>query len=183
MANEIYEGPIKVYTTNSRGEPLLTKSGKPYKTISFQANGSWINLADFQGYVDGINDGDECEVIYYQKFNDRGEPELYNNKPKYQLEYVRLLNEAPAQQEQQQEQQPTPAPKPTTQGTYREAISAMQTSLKAAVDLTVAEITTGSIAPASVDLMSIVLNRAERFHAHFLAGTFGGFGDDEDIPF
>jgi len=90
VPSQVYDGPIKVYDKKADGTPLVIgkgdRIGEPYYKVSFQVDGGWVNLMDFEGITDGVS-GD-YHVEYYQKFNQKGEPELYNDKPQYQLESI-----------------------------------------------------------------------------------------------
>jgi len=92
--NQTYSGRVKAYDKKADGSTLVIgkgdRKGEPYYKISFKQGDEWINLMDFDG-VTGGQDG-EYSVEYYQKFHPNGEPDLYNDKPQYQLVSIAPLN-------------------------------------------------------------------------------------------
>ena len=96
--NQTYSGRVKAYDKKADGSTLVIgkgdRKGEPYYKISFKQGDEWINLMDFDG-VTGGQDG-EYSVEFYQKFHPNGEPDLYNDKPQYQLVSIAPLG-APQQ--------------------------------------------------------------------------------------
>ena len=90
MPSQTYNGPVRVYDKKADGTPLVIgkgdRKGEPYYKVSFQVDGEWVNLMDFEGVTNGVSG--EYQITYYQKFQPNGDPELYNDKPQYQLESI-----------------------------------------------------------------------------------------------
>jgi len=135
---EVYEGLVSVYDKKADGT-LLTigkgdRKGEPYYKISFKVNGEYVNLMDFQG-VTGGQQG-MFRVEYYQKFDPKtGQPELYNDKPQYNLESIMPLG-APATPQNGAFSNPATPGSPAPQmGADRNESIREQTSLKAAAEM------------------------------------------------
>jgi len=164
---EVYEGLVSVYDKKADGT-LLTigkgdRKGEPYYKISFKVNGEYVNLMDFQG-VTGGQQG-MFRVEYYQKFDPKtGQPELYNDKPQYNLESIMPLG-APATPQNgafSNPATPTPAKAP-----YNSELGAFQTALNGSVAIEAALITAKV---AKEFNLSTVLDRAADFHRYLTTG-------------
>jgi hypothetical protein len=135
MVNLTYEGRVTVYDTKADGTKLIIgkgdRKGEPYYKLSFKVGGEYVNLMDFDG-VTGGNSGSYI-VEYYQKFHPNGEPDLYNDKPQYQMVDIAPLGAT-------QTALPAPAGASASPTIDRDESIRSQTSLKVAGELYASEI-------------------------------------------
>jgi len=139
VPSQTYNGPVRVYDKKADGTKLVIgkgdRKGEPYYKVSFQVDGEWVNLMDFEGITNGVSG--EYQVTYYQKYQPNGEPELFNDKPQYQLESITPLGGAQTGQN---------APSTTSVGStpskapFDAGLSAKQTSANDATQIVVAAI-------------------------------------------
>ncbi len=173
----IYEGPVKLYTTNRDGSPLTytPKKGnnagipQPYTKVAFSPDGSssTIYLADFTYMTAAIADNAVCQVAYEQVYLPAADafsppqPKLYNGEPQYKLTGIRQLQQpqlgtqTPARQAEE--------PRITT--------SVLQTCVNAGVALTSAMIAAGAFDASSADVVGMALESAERVRHYFETGS------------
>jgi hypothetical protein len=126
--NQTYNGPVRVYSTKANGDQLVIgkgdRKGERYYKLSFKVGGEYVNLFDFDG-VTGGQDG-EYSVEFYQKFHPNGEPDLYNDKPQYQLVSI-----APLGAPQQAKSAPAVSGQTHESNDQRQKSIEMQTIIKA----------------------------------------------------
>jgi hypothetical protein len=137
MSNLIYDGPVKVYDKKTNGEPLIIskgdRQGEPYYKLSFKVGGEYVNLMDFEGLTDGASG--TYHVEYWQKFNNKGEPELFNDKPQYQLEDLVPAGATQTAQSGVPTTNATPGSPAPQYGQDRNESIREQTSLKCAAEM------------------------------------------------
>jgi hypothetical protein len=194
MPNQFYEGRCKVDSKKKDGSDLLIakgdRKGEPFYKVSFQVDGEWINLMDFAGVTGGAS-GD-YRVEYYQKFEPNGDPELYNDKPQYNLQSIEPLGENGST--------PTSAaPGEAATAPYNPGLGAYQTALNCATQIHVALMARVKTLPEPYPLKPII-DTAKFFHLYLTTGEAepfdfgdedkeaakepdGSEGYDEDIPF
>ena len=166
----IYEGKVNIRDKDKDGKPYTIKTGKSagnnYCLLSFKVDGEWVNLADFSGKADDIADGQECKVAYSQRFDEFGDPALYNGKPQYNLEAIKAIGEVRSATR-------SDSPK----GDYNAGLGAYQTALNCATQITSALVAAGKYLdvavegmPGLADVTTDILERAEHFHEYLVTG-------------
>jgi len=177
MANLTYEGRVTVYDTKADGTKLIIgkgdRKGEPYYKLSFKVGGEYVNLMDFDG-VTGGNSGSYL-VEFYQKFKPNGEPDLYNDKPQYQMvDIAPLGNTKPDATIEQAFSPPPPSQKDVD---IRRAVA-----LKAAVEEVSALVPaiTATLEVASFDIVGRILGDATRLYAWLETGIDRGDTDELD---
>jgi hypothetical protein len=183
MPSQIYEGQVKVYDKKADGSTLIIgkgdRQGEPYYKLSFKVGDAWVNLMDFDGVTGGS--AGAYHVEFYQKFHPNGDPDLYNDKPQYQLDSIWALGNAPATQ---QAHSAAPVAQVGDDAKTRDIRRAV--ALKAATELTAAMLPhlTDTVSFAYLDR---VLADADRMYAWLETGTvldvIEDDDTDEDIPF
>ena len=157
----IYEGKVNIRDKDKDGKPYTIKTGKSagnnYCLLSFKVDGEWVNLADFSGKADDIADGQECKVAYSQRFDEFGDPALYNGKPQYNLEAIKAIGEVRSATR-------SDSPK----GDYNAGLGAYQTALNCATQLHAAII--GQHFDPDLDIEEFILTTAEHFHEYLVTG-------------
>jgi hypothetical protein len=173
MANFTYQGHVKVYDKKADGSALIIgkgdRKGEPYYKLSFKVDGEYVNLMDFEG-VTGGSSGSYI-VEYYQKFLPNGEPDLYNDKPQYQM--VDLVPMGGAQA--------TPAGAPAAPN-QRDIDIRRAVALKAAVEEVSALVPaiTATLDVASFDIVGRILGDATRLYAWLETGIDRGDAEELD---
>jgi len=177
MANFTYQGHVKVYDKKADGSALIIgkgdRKGEPYYKLSFKVDGEYVNLMDFEG-VTGGSSGSYI-VEYYQKFLPNGEPDLYNDKPQYQMVDIVPMGGAqtalPAI--------PSMSPPPSTQ---RDIDIRRAVALKAAVEEVSALVPaiTATLDVASFDIVGRILGDATRLYAWLETGIDRGDAEELD---
>jgi hypothetical protein len=165
MPNLIYEGQVKVYDKKANGDPLIIgkgdRQGEPYYKLSFKVGGEYVNLMDFEGVTGGSSGA--FFVEYYQKFLPNGEPDLYNEKPQYQLVDIVPLGAT-------QTASPAPSGASEKKEPYNAGLGAYQTALNCSTQLAVALIAAHGIAP-DFDPVPGILTNADTFHTYLTTGA------------
>jgi hypothetical protein len=189
----IYEGKVRLKTTDKNGNPLTVKSGqnagKPWAIIAFKDGDTWVDIPDYGSHWKEIGPDTVVKVAYQTKVDDFGDPVLYNDKPQYVLSAVKVVSggASPAEGGGQQ----------TGGGgkSYDSALGARQTALNNATQLEVALIGAGV---GSEHPLSAIGTTADLFHQWLTTGQMGTTVEelkeaakekldavelDDDIPF
>jgi hypothetical protein len=185
--SHIFEGPVRISTTDKDNQPLVIKNGKragqPFCKVSFKVGEEWVNTVDFSNDAAGY-DGQVCKVAYSEKVDEFGDPVLYNGKPQWNLEAIKPSVAAPATQSASPASSAAPR-----DDSHQESIQ-RQTTAKCA-----AEIVAAICASSDDNCANVETSDFDRWFDHILARITGDpvaeakakldavEEDEDDIPF
>lgn len=176
MSNLVYEGTIKIDTTKKDGTPLMYNN-KPYRKFVFKTAEGWTRVPDWNDIGTAINDGDKVMLAYAPKLDDFNQPVLFNGKPEYTLKAIQLVEPTGAGSQQTITQaQNGPAPTTTTHELWeKDKLSARQTALNVSANVYAALLGAGAISSEGIDVVQVVIDNADRFHAYLITGKADPF--------
>jgi hypothetical protein len=193
----IYEGKVRVKTTDKNGNPLVVKSGnnqgQPWALLAFKDGETWIDVPCYDSIWKEIGAGTTVKVAYAVKVDDFGDPVLYNDKTQYVLSALKIVEGAQAPGRGAQ------APGSTESkggNAYDPSLGARQTALNCATQVEVALIGAGV---GHEDTVVAIGRTADLLHGWLTTGKLGSAAeelveaaketldaepiDDDDIPY